>query len=1606
MVGAMSSTVSATKNDTNTITSSSEFPEAPAEKDIYLNVADDLKPEFVPGEVLIKFRTGISTGSTNGIVTTGMASVDKLNKRFETHGIERVFSNVYKLKLPKDASVLSVAREYETDPNVEYAEPNVIYQYFIVPNDANYTQQWAHQMIESEYAWNATTGDPSVVIAIVDSGVDWDHPDLAANIWINTDEIPDNGVDDDENGYIDDVRGWDFAYNDSDPMDEYGHGTHCSGIVAAVGNNNEGIAGASWNSKIMALRVGSYGVSLSAAASAIHYATDNGADIISMSWGGSTRSAVVYDAIKYAHDHNVLLVAAAGNVRSPLKPYPAGFEEVIAVAATDQDDNPADWPDEHGVDYGSAFGEWIELAAPGDEIYSTVPWGYDYASGTSMATPHVAGVAALIWSQFPDMTRDQVQYQLRRTAVDKGDPGFDIYYGYGRINASGAVNQDIPNHDLLAYSWKLPFASEPTDTAIVNTTVLNFGESTKRNINVKLLVNGIEMDVKEITMLKSGESETVSCLWIPTAEGKYNVTTYVEPKKHEDDKENNAQSAYTYVRYGKAVRVPTDFTTIKEAVNTTNLEIYHGDATIWVASGTYYEYDLLIQNSWMSLTLTGENRSTSIIDSAGQGEASVWVHTDNVAITELTIQNISDAGILLLDANNSTIRDNTIIEGHIYAKNGIYISSTSGNSIIGNNTITKNSAYYGAKYGIFLSSSSGHLISNNNVLYSADIGIYLFGDCYDNTISGNTISNNGYMGIYILDSDNNTISGNTISNTWDSGLKLIFGSAGNLISGNIITDSDYKGLNLFSGQNNVIVENTIQNNGQGIYSYAASNNVIHHNNFINNDEQIYFIDAPNNTWDDGEGEGNYWSDYNGTDNDKDGIGDTYLPWQGVDWHPLIHPWGSIRNIDTGLTYVTIQKAINAPETSDGDAIEVKAGTYYENVVVDKSLTLIGEGPSTTIIDGSGMGDVVTVQANNVHIGQLMIQNGQYGIRVDSNNTVVSSNTVSNNGYYGIFLENCKNTSVIDNTVTNSDSVAVYLIYCNNVSVSGNTVANNTGSGIFVYRSINAIVSSNMVSNNKDFISGIGITINNNMPGLGVGNSTVVGNMVVDNYDGIRVHTSRDNVIRSNTVLNNSNYGIYLHSSRYNNITENWVSNNKWGILLSSSMNNTVYHNNIIDNIYQAHASESPFLLNKWDDGYPSGGNYWSDYTGQDVNGDGIGDTPYVINQYSKDDYPLMIPWGFRYEHELYVAVEAPAYLKLGNSSLLNATVHNKGLNNETNVELFLLINGTVVNNVTIPELVNGTSYTISYLWTPTVEAKYNVTAHAPPVLGEDIPTNNLVTKIVKVAPMRVHNIDSGLNYSTIQEAIDASETLDGHTIEVEADTYYENVVVDKSLTLMGEDSSNTIIDGSGDGYVVTVQANNVNINQFTIRNGLYGVELDGVQNCTVSNNIVSNNSYIGVHLLYSSYNLVSGNTISDKHYLGGVYVAGTYNSISGNIISNNDKGVHISSYDSNLVSGNTISNNEYGVYLITTDDNAIYHNNFIDNTVQGYVQPWYPAVDNAWDDGYPSGGNYWNDYTGDDEFSGPYQNQPGSDGIGDTPYTITGLEGNQDNYPLMDPWNP
>lgn len=394
-------------------------------------------PPHRPGNVLVKWRGEAAGPALAEALAAQAASVQAIYPG----------PRLARLQTPigQEAAVAAALRGR---PEVVYAELDYMAGAATtadlqLPNDPEFPRQWGLTKINAPAAWSVITGAVSITMAVVDSGIDLGHPDLAPQLWANPDEIPGNGADDDANGKIDDVYGWHLFQAANGPaedarvQDDFGHGTHVAGIAAAATDNGIGIAGVAAGARIMAVKVlDQYGNGwYSDIIAGIVYAADNGAQLINLSLGGATSSQALCDAAAYAESRGALVIAAAGNTGGAVL-YPAACPAALAVAATDQLDARPGF---------SNYGAQIELAAPGVNIYST--WyavgigasGYFTRSGTSMAAPHVTGAAALIWSRWPTWTADQVRQQLITTADDVNTKGWDPYSGWGRLNAAAAL---------------------------------------------------------------------------------------------------------------------------------------------------------------------------------------------------------------------------------------------------------------------------------------------------------------------------------------------------------------------------------------------------------------------------------------------------------------------------------------------------------------------------------------------------------------------------------------------------------------------------------------------------------------------------------------------------------------------------------------------------------------------------------------------------------------------------------------------------------------------------------------------------------------------------------------------------------------------------------------------------------------------------------------------------------------------------------------------------------------------------------------------------------------------------------------------------------------
>lgn len=444
--------------------------------------AFDQERDAMPGEYVIKLKPMFSTLDFNP---------QKLNVQLGS-----VLGAFVKSALPS-ANLLVVQRavvetqksaiqELSNNPLVEYAEPNLIYRSLKLPNDPDFARQWGLKNsivsqnsvdIDIERAWDITTGSEEMIVAIIDSGIDYNRPDLRANIWTNELELNGKpGVDDDQNGYVDDIYGINPIGDGSinNPHDNSGHGTHCAGTIGGVGDNGHGITGVNWKVKIMGLKfLRSTGEgTLEAAVKAIDYAVSKGAKVLSNSWGSYESSLALEEAIERAHKAGAIFIAAAGNdgTNNDEKPiYPASIDipNVISVAAINQNGEM------------SGFSNWgaktVDIGAPGVSIYGFWKNGETKSvSGTSMAAPFVSGVAALVWSHEPQLTNLELKERLLRTSRPLGSLR-EKSTSYGMVNAYYAlINEQHPPDPNDPANWESIPVSIETDHPYASYTKKTF----------------------------------------------------------------------------------------------------------------------------------------------------------------------------------------------------------------------------------------------------------------------------------------------------------------------------------------------------------------------------------------------------------------------------------------------------------------------------------------------------------------------------------------------------------------------------------------------------------------------------------------------------------------------------------------------------------------------------------------------------------------------------------------------------------------------------------------------------------------------------------------------------------------------------------------------------------------------------------------------------------------------------------------------------------------------------------------------------------------------------------------------------------------------------
>lgn len=420
------------------------------------------------------------------------------------------------------------------------------------PNDTYFSRQWAYHndgtfgggaldinvdadvdMIE---AWDLTTGNPNITMAIMDSGLRMGHPELSGRLWVNTAETS-NGIDTDSNNYIDDINGWDFVNNDNDPTDDHGHGTNVTGIATATGNNGIGYAGVDWSCKVMTLKVldNNNSGSNSNIIESFYYAINEGVKIISISIGGSGFSTAYETAVNTAYNNGIVVVACMMNFNNNTAYYPAAFSSTIAIGSTDPNDErtePFFWSATSGSNYGSH----IDVIAPGNYMYglssdSDTNYNY-YWGGTSQATPLVSGICSLMLSLNPNLTVDEIRSILRSTAEDQvgnaqDTVGWDQYYGAGRVNAFNAlqeVNNTLSTQDYYLNDLTI-YPNPVVNNLLISDTNSNIKSYSIINVNGQLIKSGI---VKNNTINCASLSQGMYFVKLVSASGNTKVKKFIK----------------------------------------------------------------------------------------------------------------------------------------------------------------------------------------------------------------------------------------------------------------------------------------------------------------------------------------------------------------------------------------------------------------------------------------------------------------------------------------------------------------------------------------------------------------------------------------------------------------------------------------------------------------------------------------------------------------------------------------------------------------------------------------------------------------------------------------------------------------------------------------------------------------------------------------------------------------------------------------------------------------------------------------------------------------------------------------------------------------------
>jgi len=769
---------------------------------------DPYNPTYEPNVILVKFKddASLSKSLAKGIVTTGISAIDQLNQTYQVESMEKVFHNaqprlskptfkdpsgkihevpnldkIYKLKYKADIDPKEIIKEYQSNPEVEYAEPDYHVYAMMTPDDPFYQSgdQWYIDAVNAPAAWDSTTGDASQIIGIIDTGVDWDHPDLNDNIWTNQAEVDGvTGIDDDANGYVDDIRGWDFINDDNDPNDDNSHGTHVAGIAAAESNNGIGITGIAWNARIMPVKMlqSSGRGSSSDLAVAIDYSAQNGATVINMSLGSYGESQTVKIALENAYAFAVLVAAAGNNgykVDRPYPPwppyapmYPACYGFVIGVEATTQSGSRAGFSNFDPTGpiltndgfYWNEFGHNYEIRAPGVEIYSTFPNGnYNSLNGTSMASPIVSGAVALMKSYNPSQSTEQIFARLIQGANN------------GILDIRNSLD-----YELVPDLYYVEYTLIDTLPGCDNDGIADAGETIELYLTVKNAGCWTDSVWTKLRFAEFEDTTTAVILdstsFIGDISAYATLTGELDPFRIEIDPDvvNNRDIVFEYeigaenhssftgelnitvqngVEIGGLITENLIYTPNKEYLLTDNLRISEG-FTITIKPGTIIKFE-----SGKQIDVRG-----SIIASGTPDSMIIFTNDDNGRGKGFFAGNASDSSRIFFKYcifnNQSVVMDFSWCEGFVNVNNNVFINNDNESStflyLITLHTqfkFTQNNFFYNNGF-IFSQNWSESLFSfnNNNIMENNKFRYYV--EMYPSHNNLECIKNNIYSNYY------------------------------------------------------------------------------------------------------------------------------------------------------------------------------------------------------------------------------------------------------------------------------------------------------------------------------------------------------------------------------------------------------------------------------------------------------------------------------------------------------------------------------------------------------------------------------------------------------------------------------------------------------------------------------------------------------------------------------------------------------------------------------------------------------------------------------------------------------------------------------------------